>query len=51
MNILILGGTGSIGQALTELLKNTAWNVYVTTRTRRENVQNITFLQGNARIF
>ena len=48
MNILILGGTGSIGQALTELLKNTAWNVYVTTRTRRENVQNITFLQGNA---
>lgn len=48
MNILILGGTGSIGQALTELLKNTAWNVYVTTRTRRKNVQNITFLQGNA---
>lgn len=48
MNILILGGTGSIGQALTELLKNTAWNVYVTTRTKRENVQNITFLQGNA---
>lgn len=47
MNILILGGTGSIGQALTELLKNTAWNVYVTTRTKRENVQNITFLQGN----
>ena len=39
MNILILGGTGSIGQALTELLKNTAWNVYVTTRTKRENVQ------------
>ena len=38
MNILILGGTGSIGQALTELLKNTAWNVYVTTRTKRENV-------------
>lgn len=51
MNILILGGTGSIGQALTELLKNTAWNVYVTTRTRRENVQNITFLQGISKQF
>lgn len=48
MNILILGGTGSIGQALTELLKNLAWNVYVTTRTQRENVENIRFLRGNA---
>lgn len=48
MNILILGGTGSIGQALTELLKNSAWNVYVTTRTQREDAENIRFLQGNA---
>ena len=42
MNILILGGTGSIGQALTELLKNTAWNVYVTTRTRKYSLQGTT---------
>lgn len=47
MNILILGGTGSIGSALIDLLRGTAWNIYVTSRTRKESSGNITFIQGN----
>ena len=48
MNILILGGTGSIGCALIDLLKGTEWKVFVTSRTERENSENIVYLKGNA---
>lgn len=48
MNILILGGTGAIGKALIDLLKNTSWNVMVTSRSVKENENNIRYVRGNA---
>ncbi len=48
MNILILGGTGSIGAALIDLLKGSLWNVYATSRTQKEDIGNIRFIKGNA---
>lgn len=48
MNILILGGTGSIGCALVNLLKNTSWNVVVTSRKAKDCVGNVTYIEGNA---
>ena len=47
---LVLGGTGAMGGYLQTLLsQNDSWEVYITTRTRRENYRNIHFIQGNAR--
>lgn len=48
MNILILGGTGSIGNALIDLLKKNSWSIYVTSRAEKENTGNIHFIKGNA---
>lgn len=50
MDILILGGTGAMGIPLVKLLsqKNDV-NVYVTTRSKRDNSGNVTYLQGNAK--
>ena len=50
MNILILGGTGAMGVPLVKLLaeKNDN-NIYVTTRSKRDNKGNVTYIQGNAR--
>ena len=48
MNILILGGTGSIGSALIDLLKCSDYKVYVTSRTARQNDKNIQYIEGNA---
>lgn len=47
-NILILGGTGAIGNHLVEILKTTENIVYVTSRKNRENEGNIQYLKGNA---
>lgn len=49
MDILILGGTGSMGVPLVNLLKRKSMNIYVTTRSLRENIGNITYIQGNAK--
>lgn len=48
MNILILGGTGSIGAALVKVLKSTPWNVVVTSRKANGCAGNVTYLEGNA---
>lgn len=50
MRILILGGTGSMGVPLTNILAQNGHEVYVTSRKERtsEN-ENIHFLQGNAK--
>ena len=48
MNILILGGTGSIGSALVNLLRNTSWNVAITSRKKKDCAGNITYIEGNA---
>ena len=50
MEILILGGTGAMGVPLVNLLsKKEDAKVYVTTRSKKENYGNITYLQGNAK--
>lgn len=48
MNILILGGTGSIGTALVHVLKNTVWNIVVTSRKAKGCAGNVTYIEGNA---
>ncbi len=47
--ILILGGTGAIGTYLIEELKNTSHEVYITSRSAHDDVQNIRYIQGNAK--
>lgn len=47
MNILVLGGTGSMGVPLVQKLSK-AHQVYVTSRSKRESSGNITYIQGNA---
>lgn len=49
MNILILGGTGTMGVALSKLLLNEGHNVYVTSRSNYNNKKSLFFLQGNAK--
>ncbi|MDC7288801.1 sugar nucleotide-binding protein [Blautia schinkii] len=50
MDILILGGTGAMGIPLVDLLaRNKENNLYVTSRTRYMNKENIIYLQGNAK--
>ena len=47
MNILVLGGTGSMGRPLVDKLskENT---VHVTTRKAKASTDNIKYIQGNA---
>lgn len=49
MDILILGGTGAMGVPLVKLLSKKENKIYVTTRSRKENQENVTFVQGNAK--
>lgn len=49
MRILLLGGTGAMGVHLTALLAEQKHEVFVTTRRRRENTENVTYIQGNAK--
>lgn len=47
---LILGGTGAMGGYLQTILSlKDDWEVYVTTRTLRNDYLNIHFIRGNAR--
>lgn len=48
MNILILGGTGTMGRHLTTLLSQRGNFCWVTSRSKRENKENIYYVQGNA---
>lgn len=49
MNILVLGGTGTMGVALTSLLENKGHNVFVTSRNNHKNKGLVTYLKGNAK--
>ena len=46
--ILLLGGTGAMGEHLTRILAEQGDDVYVTTRSCRLSERNITYVQGNA---
>lgn len=48
MKILVLGGTGAMGVPLVEALAERGDEVYVTSRSKRENRKNITFVEGDA---
>jgi len=49
MKILILGGTGAMGEPLVQLLSNSDNVVFVTSRAYHENDRNINYIQGNAK--
>lgn len=49
MNILILGGTGAIGSYVSNILKNKGYCIYVTSRKKQENKDNVVYIQGNAK--
>lgn len=46
--ILILGGTGAMGNHLVQLLSQSEYDVYVTSRRQINNKPHVTYLQGNA---
>ena len=48
MNILLLGATGAMGQALYPILNVRNHQVFVTTRQKRPSFENVHFLEGNA---
>lgn len=48
MDILILGGTGAIGNDLAKKLEGTNNRVYITSRTKRTQHKNIEYIEGNA---
>lgn len=48
MKVLIFGGTGAIGQYLTDILSSKNINVYVTSRICRPDKVNIKYIVGNA---
>ena len=49
MNILLLGGTGAIGSAVLEELKNFDCDIYITSRSVIKNSQRITYINGDAK--
>lgn len=48
-NILVLGGTGAMGEHLVNLLSERGDKVSVTTRSARQSKDNIEYIQGNAK--
>lgn len=46
--MLILGGTGAMGIHLVNELKNSHWQITVTSRSEHQSELNITYLKGNA---
>lgn len=49
MKILILGGTGAMGNDLVDLLSNTEHEIIVTSRSeQKSNISNVNFVKGNA---
>lgn len=49
MDILILGGTGAMGSHVSKILKEKGNNIFITSRNKKENYENITYLRGNAK--
>lgn len=47
-SILLLGGTGAMGCHLVEILRDRGFDVFVTSRKKKENKEYVTYLQGNA---
>lgn len=48
MRVLVLGGTGAIGKALIDILKEKNIEIYVTSRRNILSSKNIKYIQGNA---
>ena len=48
MKILLLGGTGAMGLHLTKILSEQGNEIFVTTRQKRENMESVHYIQGNA---
>lgn len=48
-SVLLLGGTGAMGTHVANILSQKGYRVYVTSRKNRNNVGNITYIQGNAK--
>ena len=49
MRVLVLGGTGAMGEPLVRLLSRRGDEVYATSRRKRESNGNVHFIQGDAR--
>lgn len=49
MEILVLGGTGAMGVPLVKLLSKRGDRVYVTSRSKKQNTKNVTYIHGNAK--
>lgn len=47
-NILLLGGTGAMGNHLVNILNDDAYDIFVTSRSLRKNKSGVTYVQGNA---
>ena len=49
MYILILGGTGAMGMSLVQILRQNKHNeIFVTSRRKYNDIENVHYLQGNA---
>ena len=48
MKLLILGGTGAMGKPLIEYLKDTDNDVFVTSRSYHNDIDNVHYISGNA---
>ena len=48
MKVLVLGGTGVMGESLNKFLSDKGVDVFVTSRSYRSNIKNIRYIQGNA---
>lgn len=49
MKVLLIGGTGAMGMHVSGLLEKKGYNVFITSRSYRENRENISYIQGNAK--
>ncbi|MFI3278040.1 MAG: NAD-dependent epimerase/dehydratase family protein [Rikenellaceae bacterium] len=49
MKVLLLGGTGAMGSYLSEILSKKGIDTYITSRHKRSNKDNITYIQGDAK--
>ena len=47
--ILLLGGTGALGNYLSKELEGSEHEVFITSRSAHENYGNIRYIQGNAK--
>lgn len=50
IKVLLLGGTGAIGENLGEVLNKKGYMVYVTSRKYRKNAENVHYIQEMLKI-